>query len=123
MEKTGRPNVGMTVDCADFYGGGGLMTELDSLDPSRIFAFHLDDLEDTPKEAISDATRLLPGQGVIPLDAICSHMKANGYDGVCSIELFRPGYWDWDPCELAVKLARSGIEGPVAAFQRAVALQ
>ena len=41
-EKTGRENVGMV-------GGGGLISELDGLDPSRIFAFHLDDLEDTPK--------------------------------------------------------------------------
>lgn len=101
VQKTDRPNVGMTVDCAHFYGGGGLLTELDALDPAHIFAFHLDDLEDTPKEAISDATRLLPGQGVIPLDEICAHMQANGYDGVCSIELFRPEYWAWDPHELA----------------------
>ena len=101
VQKTDRANVGMTVDCAHFYGGGGVMSELDELDPMHIFAFHLDDLEDTPKEAISDATRLLPGRGVIPLNEICTRMKANGYDGVCSIELFRPEYWRWDPFELA----------------------
>jgi 2-keto-myo-inositol isomerase len=101
VQRTDRPNVGMTVDCAHFYGGGGLMSELNSLDPTRVFAFHLDDLEDTPKEAISDATRVLPGRGVIPLNEICTHMKVNGYDGMCSIELFRPEYWRWDPFELA----------------------
>lgn len=110
VRQTDRPNVGMTVDCAHFYGGGGLMTELAALDPTRIFAFHLDDLEDTPKEAISDATRVLPGQGVIPLGDICSHMKANGYDGACSIELFRPEYWAWDPYNLAVKSREAALE-------------
>ncbi len=110
VQKTDRPNVGMTVDCAHFYGGGGLLTELDALDPQKIFAFHLDDLEDTPKEAITDATRLIPGLGIVPLDEICTHMKANGYDGVCSVELFRPEYWEWDPCDLAVKCREAALQ-------------
>ena len=110
VKKTNCSNVGITIDCAHFYGGGGLMTELDDLDPSRIFAFHLDDLEDTPKEAISDATRLLPGLGVVPLDEICRHMKAIGYDGACSVELFRPDYWEWDATELAMKARRAALK-------------
>lgn len=105
VQQVDRPNIGMTVDCAHFFGGGGLMSELDLLDPARIFAFHLDDLEDTPKEAISDATRLFPGLGVIPLDEICRRLSGIGYDGVCSIELFRPEYWGWSPLEVA-KTAR-----------------
>ncbi|MEA3334840.1 MAG: sugar phosphate isomerase/epimerase family protein [Chloroflexota bacterium] len=103
VQKTGRDNVGLTVDCAHFYGGGGLLSELDVLDPARIFAFHLDDVEDVAKEAITDARRLLPGQGIVPLDDICVRLKNIGYDGPCSIELFRPEYWEWDPRKLAVK--------------------
>jgi 2-keto-myo-inositol isomerase len=103
VQKTGRENVGLTVDCAHLYGGGGLLEELDALDPAHIFAFHLDDLEDLPKEAITDARRLLPGLGVIPLDDICRRLKARGYDGDCSVELFRPEYWEWDPRELAIQ--------------------
>src|SRR5512136_527922 len=97
IQRTDRDNVGMTVDAAHFYGGGGLMSELDQLDPKRIYAFHLDDLEDTPKEAITDGTRLLPGLGVVPLNEICARLKRIGYDGPCSIELFRPEYWAWPP--------------------------
>jgi 2-keto-myo-inositol isomerase len=109
VQQTDRPNVGMTVDCAHFFGGGGLMRELDGLDPSRIFAFHLDDLEDTPKEAISDATRVFPGQGVIPLDEICTHLQGIGYDGPCSIELFRPEYWAWNPLDVAVRARETAL--------------
>jgi 2-keto-myo-inositol isomerase len=101
VQKCDRENVGMTVDAAHFYAGGGLLSELDQLDPNHIFAFHLDDLEDIPKEAITDATRLLPGLGVVPLDDICAHMQKIGYDGSCAIELFRPEYWKWDPQKLA----------------------
>ncbi len=102
VHATGRANVGMTLDAAHFFGGGGLLDEIGQLDPARIFAFHLDDLEDTPKEAITDATRVLPGLGVVPLADICAQLQAIGYDGPCSIELFRPEYWGWDPYKLAI---------------------
>jgi 2-keto-myo-inositol isomerase len=110
VQKTGRKNIGLTVDCAHLYGGGGLFDELDALDPAHIFAFHLDDLEDLPKEAITDARRLLPGLGVIPLDDICRRLKALGYDGDCSVELFRPEYWEWDPRELAVQARDAALK-------------
>jgi 2-keto-myo-inositol isomerase len=103
IQKTDRENIGLTIDAAHFYGGGGLLDELDQLDAQRIFAFHLDDHEDGPKEAFSDARRLLPGLGVVPLDEICKRLKRIGYDGSCAVELFRPEYWSWDPFELAVK--------------------
>jgi 2-keto-myo-inositol isomerase len=110
VRKVDRDNVGMTIDAAHLYAGGGLLSELDQFDPKRIFAFHLDDLEDTPKEAITDGTRLLPGQGVVPLDEICARLKAIGYDGPCSIELFRPEYWEWDPKELGVKARTEALK-------------
>ncbi|MCS6827568.1 MAG: sugar phosphate isomerase/epimerase [Caldilinea sp.] len=106
VQEVDRANVGMTVDCAHLFAGGGLMNELDALDPKKIFAFHLDDLEDTCKEAITDNTRLYPGAGVVPLDEICRRMSAIGYDGACSIELFRPEYWKLDPLEVA-KICRA----------------
>lgn len=110
IQKCDRDNVGMTVDAAHFYAGGGLLSELGQLDPERIFAFHLDDLEDTPKEAISDATRLLPGLGVVPLNDICAQLQRIGYEGSCSIELFRPEYWNWDPQELAIKAREAALK-------------
>jgi 2-keto-myo-inositol isomerase len=110
IQKVDRDNIGLTVDAAHFFGGGGLLSELDQLDPARIFAFHLDDLEDTPKEAITDSTRILPGLGVVPLDDICARLKRIGYNGSCAVELFRPEYWDWDPNELAIKARQAAVK-------------
>jgi 2-keto-myo-inositol isomerase len=110
VQACGRQNVGMTVDAAHFYGGGGLMSELRLLDPRQVFAFHLDDLEDMPKEAISDAARLLPGLGVVPLDEICAQLKHIGYDGSCAVELFRPEYWEWDPQDLASRAREAALK-------------
>jgi 2-keto-myo-inositol isomerase len=110
VQKTGCDNVGLVIDCAHLYGGGGLFSEIDALDPARIFTFHLDDLEDLPKEAITDAQRVLPGLGVIPLADICQRLHKLGYNGDCSVELFRPEYWKWDAKELAVQARKSALK-------------
>jgi 2-keto-myo-inositol isomerase len=109
IRKTGRENVGMNFDACHFYGGGGLLSEIDELDPKRILAFHLDDMEDVPKEAITDGRRLLPGQGVVPLGDICSRLAKIKYDGLCSIETFRAEYWEWDPYELAARAREAAL--------------
>lgn len=110
VEKTGRSNVGMTVDAAHFFAGGGLLSEIDLIDPEKIFAFHLDDLENTAKEAITDNTRVLPGLGVIPLMSLAERIKHIGFDGPCSVELFRPEYWQWDPLRLAVASREAALK-------------
>ncbi len=117
IRKVDRDNVGLTLDAAHFFCGGGLMGELDLLDPQRIFAFHLDDLEDLPKEALTDAHRLLPGLGIVPLDEICKRLHRIGFDGPCAIELFRPEYWSWDPQELAHKAYSAASEILSSYFQ------
>lgn len=110
IQKVDRPNVGMTIDAAHFYTGGGLLSEIDALDPARIYTFHLDDLEDTAKEAVTDATRLLPGTGVIPLADLCQRLKKIGFDGNCSVELFRPEYWEWNPMTLATAVHDAALK-------------
>ena len=86
-----------------------MLSELDQLNPARIFAFHLDDLEDTPKEAISDGKRLLPGLGVIPLDDICLRLKQIGDRVTAPLSWFRPEYWHWDPLELAIQARQAAL--------------
>lgn len=109
VKKVGRDNVGINFDACHFYGGGGEMSEIDRLDPKKIYTFHINDMEDVPKEAMTDARRLLPGDGVVPLADICRHLKGIGYDGWCAIELFRPEYWRRDPYELAVEARKKAL--------------
>jgi 2-keto-myo-inositol isomerase len=110
ITEAGCGNVGLTLDAAHFYAGGGLMKEIEMLDPKSILTFHLDDLEDSPMEAVSDARRILPGQGVVPLDEICQRLKDIGYSGPCSIELFRPEYWEWNPEKVAVAVHQAAVK-------------
>jgi len=110
IRKTGRDHIGMILDCMHFYAGGGLLEEVKALDPKRLYGFHIDDMENVPKEGITDQKRLIPGLGVIPLTDICKALASTGYDGVCSTELFRPEYFDWDPVELAKKTKEHALK-------------
>ena len=44
------------------------------------------------------------------LDEICARLKGIGYDGPCTVQTFRPEYWEWDPMQLAVKAREAAIK-------------
>lgn len=101
VDETQRENVGLVIDTCHFYAGGSTLDSIDRVPPEKILIFHINDVEERPLDTIEDAHRLLPGQGVIPLDDILGHLKQTGFDGLCSVEIFRPEYWERDPAELA----------------------
>jgi 2-keto-myo-inositol isomerase len=107
VEEIDDPDLGMVLDAFHFYAGNSRLADIGQVDPSKLFVVHLNDVEDLPKASLRDEHRLLPGLGVIPLKEILSRVKAIGYEGVYSIELFRPEYWDWDPGRLADEARRS----------------
>ncbi|GAB4536151.1 MAG: 2-keto-myo-inositol isomerase [Anaerolineae bacterium] len=101
VSEADRPNVGLVIDTCHFFAGGSELNTIDLVDPLKILIFHINDVEDRPLDTIEDAHRLLPGEGVIPLQDILARLKGIGFDGLCSVELFRPAYWERDPVELA----------------------
>jgi len=101
VEKVNRRNIGLVIDSFHFYTGGSTTKMIDALDPKRLFIFHIDDAEDLPREQLTDAHRLLPGLGILPLREIVNAFRRIGYDANASVELFRPEYWERDPFALA----------------------
>ena len=110
VDETQRENVGLVIDTCHFYAGGSTLDSIDRVPPEKILIFHINDVEDRPLETIEDAHRLLPGQGVIPLDDILGRLKDVDFDGLCSVELFRPEYWERDPAELAAAARAATLE-------------
>ncbi len=98
---TDRPNVGVVLDACHFYAGGSTLAGIGAVSPTRLAVFHIDDLEDVPREQVTDAHRVFPGDGVIPLVDIIRELRLIGYQGVCSVEIFRPEYWEREPLEVA----------------------
>jgi len=112
MVKVNRRNIGLVLDSFHFYTGGSTIKMIDALDPKRLFIFHIDDAEDLPRERLTDAHRLLPGLGILPLKEIIAAFKRIGYDANASVEIFRPEYWERDPFELA-REAKAALEALV----------
>ena len=110
VREVDRPNVGLVIDTCHFYAGDSTLESIAQMDPARLWIFHINDVEDVPKAEITDAHRLLPGEGVIPLRDIIGAVRDIGYDGVCSVELFRPEYWEWEPLRLAEEAKRKTEE-------------
>ncbi len=103
VEKVDRENVGNVIDTFHFYAGNSTFEAIDKLDPKKLFVFHINDVEDLPKEKLTDAHRLYPGEGILPIAEIKKHFDKIGYDRMVSIEIFRPEYWAQDPFEVTRK--------------------
>ena len=101
IEKINRKSVGNVLDTFHFYAGNSTFESIDKLDPEKLFIFHINDAEDLPKEQLTDAHRLYPGLGILPLKEIKTRFDRIGYDRMVSIEIFRPEYWNHDPFDVA----------------------
>ncbi len=110
VKETQRANVGLVIDTCHFHAGGSELSSILQVEPKKILVFHINDVEDRPLETVEDAHRLLPGEGVVPLDDILIRLKHIGFDGLCSVELFRPEYWERDPVELAAAARVATLE-------------
>ncbi|HKP37281.1 MAG TPA: sugar phosphate isomerase/epimerase [Pyrinomonadaceae bacterium] len=96
-----RRNIGLVIDSFHFHAGGSTIDMIEDLDPKRLYIFHINDAENRPVDQLTDAHRLLPGLGILPLKEMIEAFKRIGYDAVASVEIFRPEYWERDPFELA----------------------
>ncbi len=103
IEKVNRKNVGLVIDTFHFYAGNSTLEAIETLDPEKLFIFHINDAEDLPKSDLTDAHRLYPGMGILPIKEIKERFDQIGYDRMVSIEIFRPEYWAQDPFEVARK--------------------
>ncbi|MGI8812414.1 MAG: sugar phosphate isomerase/epimerase family protein [Pyrinomonadaceae bacterium] len=103
VEKVDRRSIGNVIDTFHFYAGNSTFEAIDSMKPEKLFIFHINDAEDLPKTELTDAHRLYPGSGILPIREIKKHFDKIGYDRMVSVEIFRPDYWNQDPYEVARK--------------------
>ncbi len=101
VTEVDRANVGMVIDTFHFHAGGSLLSDLVRVPIDKLFVVHLNGCEDLPRPELTDAHRLFPGEGAIPIEEILRPLHAAGFDGTMSIEIFRPEYWERDPREVA----------------------
>jgi sugar phosphate isomerase/epimerase len=111
------PDACLLLDAFHMYKGGSGFNGLKLLSGAALHVFHLNDYPaDPPRETITDAQRVYPGDGIAPLPSILRGLYAGGFRGVLSLELFNPEYWKQDP----LTVARTGLEKMRAAVEKAL---
>jgi len=97
----------LLLDAFQIYKGGSDFHSLTLLNGVRMHVFHVNDYPaDPPRETITDAARVYPGDGVAPLASIFRDLRAIGFRGALSVELFNRAYWQQD----ALTVARTALE-------------
>jgi sugar phosphate isomerase/epimerase len=110
--EAGHPDACLLADVYHLHKGGNSVEGLRLLGPSSMFVLHVNDYPaDPPREQITDAHRVYPGDGIAPLPAILRTLRRIGFQGMLSLELFNRDYWAQD----ARMVLRTGLERMKAA--------
>jgi sugar phosphate isomerase/epimerase len=105
--ESGHPKACVLADVYHLYKGGSSPEGLRLLSASALQVVHFNDYPaDPPRNAITDAARIYPGDGVAPLKQIVRILHDLGFKGVLSLELFNREYWKQD----AKDVAKTGLE-------------
>jgi sugar phosphate isomerase/epimerase len=96
-----QPNLGPLFDFYHFWSGNNKLADMDALRPGEIKHVHFQDVPDMPRELLDNNTRVIPGDGVAPINAMLRTLADKGYAGPLSVELFLPQFRDGDPYLLA----------------------
>lgn len=102
----------VVIDTFHWLLGDGSLESLRACPPNRIAVVHVSDANSHHLSSLGDADRVLPGDGVLDLTAFYSTLRAIGYDGVYSLELFP----DPLPAEGALLAARGAHAAMVRLF-------
>jgi sugar phosphate isomerase/epimerase len=116
--QSGHPKACILADIYHMYKGGSGHDSVRLLSGDAIHVIHTNDYPaDPPRETIKDENRVYPGDGIAPLTTLFRHLKAIGFTGALSVELFNKEYWKQD----ALTVAKTAVEKTRAAVKKAFA--
>jgi sugar phosphate isomerase/epimerase len=112
------PRACVLADVYHLYKGGSGFHGLKLLSKHALHVVHMNDYPaDPPREKITDADRVYPGDGVAPLGQLFRDLDAIGFRGMLSIELFNKAYYRED----ALTVLRVSLDKLRAAVRRGLA--
>lgn len=110
--RVDHPGVGVLLDTYHLYAGPSKLEDLDLLEgpAARLRFVHVNDVPAVrPRELWTDADRVLPGDGDLPLERMLGAIRRSGYAGDVSLELFNAEFaarFDQDPVAAAAEAFR-----------------
>lgn len=113
--ESGHPKACVLADVYHLFKGGSGFDTLHAMSKMSLQMFHMNDYPEMTREKISDKDRIFPGDGVAPLVPMLKNLRAIGFDGALSLELFNPDYWKQD----ALDVAKTGLAKMKAVVEKA----
>ena len=104
IREAAHPNVRPMLDFFHFWSGLSKFEDLDLLEPGELAHTHFQDLLDTPRELINNDSRIIPGDGIAPVERIIRKLAEKQYAGALSVELFRAELVQGDPLQVATEI-------------------
>jgi sugar phosphate isomerase/epimerase len=101
VEACREPNVGVCLDVFHYYKGPSKPEDLDRLTAANLAHVQVCDVAGVPREVMTDADRVFPGEGDFRLGPIVDRLRAIGYAGWVSLELMNPVLWRSKPTQVA----------------------
>jgi sugar phosphate isomerase/epimerase len=101
VEACGEENVGVNLDIFHYYTGPSKFEDFALLNKQNLAFVQISDLAGVARELAANADRVLPGDGDFDLRAIIDRLRALGYDGWISVELFNQTLWNTKPSQVA----------------------
>lgn len=98
------PNVKPMIDFFHFWSGMSKLEDLDLLESGELLHCHFQDFLDAPRELTDNSYRVIPGDGIAPLNSIIRKLAEKEYQGALSVELFRQELVNGDPFEVAAEI-------------------
>lgn len=110
IEAAGAPdNLGLLIDTFHYSCSAIPSEEIRAIPAEKLYIVHVNDCAAGMREELCDADRLYPTEGYIDLAAMMADIRATGYDGYLSVELFNREYWK-EPAELICRKAKDSCE-------------
>ncbi len=115
---SGHPRAQVIPDTFHMHIGGTPFGGLRHLRGEFIAIFQINDAPAQPSvDQLEDRHRIYPGDGVLPLVSILQDLRATGYTGCVSLELYNEEYWKLDPMQVAT----TGLQKTLDVIRRACA--
>lgn len=102
LELANHPKGTTVLDPFHIFRGGGSVNSIRKLAAHQIAVCHFNDTPSCPERIQQhDHHRVMPGDGHLELNTYLDQLKAIGYQGWLSLELFSEHYWKQDPFDVA----------------------
>jgi len=117
LVETGHKDACGLLDVFHIYKGGSDFAGVRVFNGSALHVLHMNDFPLLPRDKVTDADRVYPGDGAAPILTLLRDLNAIGYTGKLSLEVFNHGYWKQD----ALTVARTGCNKMKAIVEKALA--